>query len=363
MTQPGLVVAIVTSGIFGAALLWLGTYYLHKYIHWRCLELDHWFHWHVKREDFGREKASNDSRSPPRRGRSPQYLDKGGSSPEARHSRSGRRQRSPKEGSIERRRAGIFHDSTRIRLKDRPKESLTESTRESPKQRPKAGSVERMERRWERPPAAGYYPPPGQAYQHQIEEPTWQQQMAFHMAPQVAMPMPYPLFAPAGLPVVFPATYNPGREQQHSEPYEQELGQCASGKDTEADEPSLRLEPRIIDFIMECDELPPILRKVPQSPQNSYEEVSGDEIDGVDDDDIQQVPRAYIPRSVPHAAISSYPQATAVPQPSFWNTVPARVPERRTRKARYAPYVKAIGQGRRSRNADRRRLAPSNASP
>ena len=353
--------AIVASGIFGTALLWLGTYYLHRYIHQRCLDLDHWFYWHVKREDYGNEKTSNESQSPPRRGRSPQDLGKGGSSSKGRQSRSRRRHRGPRDSSKERRGEDTFKDSPRIRPKDRLEESSIESIRESPKQRSKARPMEMIERRWERPPAASYYPQQPQAYQPRIETPPWQQQMAFQMPPQVAMPVQYPTSAFAVAPVIFPVAYNTGYEQQYEEPCELEPVRSASNKVEETGESSPQLGPRIIDFVIECDELPPMLRKAPHSPQSSDEEPSGDEIDGVDDDEIQQIPRAYIPRSVPRAAVSSYPQAMAMPQPNFWNMVPTPVPERRTRKVRYAPYVKAVGRRRRLKNADRKRLAPSNA--
>jgi hypothetical protein len=44
MSNTNLIVAIVFAGLFGAALVWLAVYYMHRYIHLRCLELDHWFH-------------------------------------------------------------------------------------------------------------------------------------------------------------------------------------------------------------------------------------------------------------------------------------------------------------------------------
>lgn len=44
MASIGLVVALVFSAIFGAALLWLAIYYVHRYIHQQCLQLEHWFH-------------------------------------------------------------------------------------------------------------------------------------------------------------------------------------------------------------------------------------------------------------------------------------------------------------------------------
>jgi hypothetical protein len=361
MTEPGLIVAIVASGIFGTALLWLGTYYLHRYIHKRCLELDHWFHWHVKREDYGNEKTSDESRSPPRRGRPPQDSGKEGSGSKERQSRSRRRHTSPRDKSTERRGEATFQDSPRIRPKDQLEESSTESMRESPKQRSRARPMKMVEGTWERPPAPGCYPQTPHAYQPRIETPAWQQQMAFQMPPQVAMPVQYPMPAFAVAPVVFPVACNTGYEQPYAEPYEVQPLQSASDKSAEAGEPSPQLGPRIIDFIMECDELPPILRKAPQSSQNFDREPSGDEIDGVDDAEIQQIPRAYIPRSVPRAAVSPYPQATATPQPNFWNITPAPVSERRTRRVRYAPYIKDIGQRRRLKNADRKRLASSNA--
>jgi hypothetical protein len=44
MPSTNLVIAVVFAGLFGIALVWLAFYYIHRYIHLRCLELDHWFH-------------------------------------------------------------------------------------------------------------------------------------------------------------------------------------------------------------------------------------------------------------------------------------------------------------------------------
>ncbi|CAO2651577.1 Nn.00g041470.m01.CDS01 [Neocucurbitaria sp. VM-36] len=44
MPSTNLVIALIFAAIFGTALIWLTLYYVHRYIHQQCLELDHWFH-------------------------------------------------------------------------------------------------------------------------------------------------------------------------------------------------------------------------------------------------------------------------------------------------------------------------------
>lgn len=50
MPSTSLIVAIVFAALFGGALIWLMVYYVHRYIHQRCLELGHWFHTIISRQ-------------------------------------------------------------------------------------------------------------------------------------------------------------------------------------------------------------------------------------------------------------------------------------------------------------------------
>ncbi|KAH7065955.1 hypothetical protein BKA63DRAFT_168021 [Paraphoma chrysanthemicola] len=44
MPTPALIAALSLAAVFSTALVWLAFYYVYRYIHLRCLELDHWFH-------------------------------------------------------------------------------------------------------------------------------------------------------------------------------------------------------------------------------------------------------------------------------------------------------------------------------
>lgn len=358
MTEPGLIVAIVCSGIFGAALLWLGTYYLHRYIHLRCYELDHWFHFPVKGEDYGNEKAGNRSSSPLRHETFPRGSRSECSSSRSRHSRSRKRYMSPRDDPRNRR-----EEKLRGSPKDNFREGSIESLRDVPRDKPRERRMDRIERNMEMPPAPAYHPLPRRDYYPQIEAPLWQPQMAAPMVAPMADPMVAPMVFPMGIPMIPlvgtsmiapmapPVAYNPEYERQYAGQYEQEPVQSPSDEGAEIEEPTPQLEHRRIDYIAEVDELPPFMR---EELQSSAEESSDDD-DG-NDDEIQQVPRDHMPRSVPRAA-------TLCPQPVFWAIPPAPLEQRRTSRVRYAPYAKAVGQGRKLSNADRRRLTPSNASP
>ncbi|KAF2026962.1 hypothetical protein EK21DRAFT_91967 [Setomelanomma holmii] len=44
MPSTNLIIALSFAAVFGTALVWLAIYYVHRYIHLCCLELDHWLH-------------------------------------------------------------------------------------------------------------------------------------------------------------------------------------------------------------------------------------------------------------------------------------------------------------------------------
>ena len=44
MRNANLIIALAFAGILGAALVYLILWYIHRYIHQRCLDLEHWFH-------------------------------------------------------------------------------------------------------------------------------------------------------------------------------------------------------------------------------------------------------------------------------------------------------------------------------
>lgn len=238
--------------------------------------------------------------------------------------------------------------------RDNFREGSIESLRDIERDKPRERQMDRIERIMERPPAPAYHPLPRRDHYPSIEAPLWQPQMTAPMIAPMADPMVAPMIFPMGIPmiapVVPPVAYNPEYERQYAGQYEQEPVQSSSDKGADTEQTTSRSEHRRIDYIAEVDELPPFMR---EELQSSAEE-SSDNDDN--EDEIHQVPRDHIPRSVPRTA-------TLCAQPVFWAIPPTPLEQRRTSRGGYAPYAKAVRQRRKLNNADRRRLTPSNASP
>lgn len=330
MANTNLIVAIVFAGLFGAAVVWLAIYYLHRYIHMKCLKLAHWFHLLIKPEpeDYGHEKGRSNAGSSSR-------------------SRSMRRGRSKREYSQSRRRCQKGSPQPRTR-----------------------GWTEDFEREIERrpPPARrsgqGYYPP--RIGWHTQEQESIESSFAEPIAPPpVAGPNPAPQI-PLSMPALRPGpvAYDSRYIQPYVEEYEAEERQQEGPDETE---PSLvQPVPVKMDYMHICDEYPPMVLEAlkQQAPSNSSSEsLSSSDSSG----SVQQIPRAYIPRSAPRAAFQ-FPQYPHL-QTRLWNSGPTSYPRQwmdklgrgGTEPVRYAPYTRMSGR-RKLRNADRR-LAPSNAPP
>lgn len=364
MANPGVVASIACSAIFGTAILWLCIYYLHRYIHMRCLHLDHWFHLLTQPselEDYGRELGRKIESSPSASDSRPRSVRRGRSQGCERE-RDAREHRSPRERE----------DSVR--------------NGEGRTQRPRP--VMPLQR-----PRGEYYP--------SIE---WQgaNQMPLGIGMHDSMPMPItpalephlaspilpprvPQLAPhvaTHMAVTPPETvsYVPTGERRYGEPhYEHEP---TEGNQTEEPEESQTLHPELepvrMDFIHICDEYPPIVvEALKQSTSSPSSDSSSDS-----ESSVQNIPRAFIPRSAPHNTFPSslpfqFPQHPHL-QTRMYDAGPTSFPRQLLDKsngrgeraegrayARYAPYARSTGPRRKLRNVnvDRRHLAPSNAPP
>ncbi|KAF2677886.1 hypothetical protein K458DRAFT_436279 [Lentithecium fluviatile CBS 122367] len=356
MPNKNLIIAIVFAALFGAAILWLAIYHLHRFLHRKCHELGHWFHILLSHahhapepEDYGHERAGH-------------TLSSSAKSPSRRRSR------------------GDTTSSKTRRRRRSPRGSPRGSPREEMRQRGEAWGVEMEE---QRPTLTRGFP--GAEYQPErcewegqdelVSEPSMSDAGPLMMPeamraaplqmtpgamraapPPMAPPLPSPL--PTGIPpqLVFEPVY----EQPYVEEYEPEESQHDTETITTLPPTPV---PGKMDFIHICDEYPPMvleaLRQQETPANSSSESVPSSDSFG----STQQIPRACIPRASPRAAFqfSQYPYL----QTRLCNTAPTSYPRqwmdkfsrREPEPPRYAPYMRAGGR-RKLRDADRRRLAP-----
>ncbi|KAF2126243.1 hypothetical protein P153DRAFT_399696 [Dothidotthia symphoricarpi CBS 119687] len=342
--NSGLIIALVIAGLFGAVILWFAVYYLHRYIHRSCLELDYWFHlltppqWRSepRNHDYGREMghrcgAKRKSRSRSRHGRWDRERDE--------YSRSRRWCRSPQDQEEA--------ACTSAKYAERPKPALT---------MPVYGEQCYPAMGWQQhAPAGGQMAYPPIAYQ---------QPFPLYAAPVVPGPMPQQYLPPTAVPVPQPATYAPVRRKRPAETHPVEKGSQPPGP--------RRFE---TDFIHICDEYPPIILEKLKKAAPPLQSSSSSSSSSSDDATTQEIPRRYIPHSAPRFAdpppfqFPQYPHSSTrawdVPTsyPRQWmNTGGERL---HTGQARYAPYTRNSGMGQNLRNmyADGRRQAPNHDIP
>ncbi|KAF2864739.1 hypothetical protein BDV95DRAFT_655577 [Massariosphaeria phaeospora] len=360
MASPGLIVAIIFAGLFGTVILWLGVYYLYRYIHQSCLELDHWFHFlNREHEDYQKEKGEKGEKSGSGgSGVSPALRLRSSRQSRSDNSRSKRRHTSPRDSLRERKLAGEVERSVQTPPRYRGGQGY-----HPPQQRLTSGEAQE------------YHPPMG-----------WQQRLTdgevqYPVEP-MAMPMEREIASPVGRPgpggsYAFgnPLGYGyqagaPGYEHQYVGHYEEPPVQSQVEEQTMTEpvttvpEPRAESEPIQIDFIHIADKLPDwyLEKKQKHQPPVQPDAATGDNSDA--ESEIQQIPRAFIPRAAPRAAFQfpQYPQF----QSRLWEAGPTSYPKQWTNQAgegqisaRYAPYETANGERRTLRNADRRRPAPS----
>ena len=367
MAASGMIVAIVASALFGTAILGIITYYLHRYVHQKCYQLDSWFHWPVKREDFLNEKESG---LPPvsRRERSQQDSRSDHSNSRSRHSRSRKRRSSPKDAFRRRQ-----PDTSRECQGESSQENFPNNTSHRQKERVREGLGQSLDRIIVPTYVPVQFPVP--VYYPQAVATGWPAQIAAprppvaHPVNPTAIPMDNSMNIPMAQPrassiprspmkagLTSPASYEPGYNQQYVPPSEHGFAHNSINGGARREARSPWSEIRQVDFIAEVDALPEQLQKDLDELQIVAEVSSDNDDDGDVDEDIQQIPRTYIPRSVPQPA---YWVTQPLQQPIVW----APQPERQSSRTMYAPYMKVMGQKRRLRNTERGSQALSNAPP
>ena len=358
MPSTNLVIALVFAAIFGTALIWLTLYYVHRYIHQQCLELNHWFHFTALREPE----------------RQPCCYDKeqGRSIRSKSRSRSARREKS--RGRSQYAKARKRHEERsgeRPQVRDVNMEWLGQRHKE--RARPLLPTSEFMQNQQHE---QQFYPPSG-----------WHGKaldgahMAYpQMAGQGAQVLPFAV--PAAVPQQsFPPKATAMPEATHYQRrYQQPCTETSSDtlKDSQPEKPPatpkspLRHRPIVneVDYIHVCDEYPPIVIEALKKAEEPFMSSSSSSSDT--SATTQEVPRASIPRGTrrfadkPPLQFPQYSHIAARP----WD-VPTSYPRqwidsrtdgwRGKAKSRYAPSVGL--NGHRHITTDHRHQDPSNALP
>lgn len=276
MASIGLIVALVFSAIFGAALLWLAIYYVHRYIHQQCLQLEHRFHVltprHASWDTCHHEKHT------------------GHDSASERRSKSARRESSRGRSVHKKARRGYnmqAEDGWPVHLR-------IEKTR--PTMQIDAPAHPQSYRQQYYPPLQWQYQMPERG-QLEIQPPTMYPQISPFAPQQVVPQISYPQPAIPGR-----NTYR--RPLQRISPETAPNAPKASHLERSAEKPTCPTSPRrarrvnMIDYIHICDEYPPIvleaLKTGPSTATSTPISSSPSTSTAT-----QEVPRASIPRATP----------------------------------------------------------------
>jgi hypothetical protein len=342
MANTNLVVAIVFAALFGAAVLWLAIYYLHRFIHRKCCEFGHWFHLLLTHtpepEDYSHERANNTVSS--------SYKSRS-----TRHSRSDKaKPRSEKR-----------HRSRRSSPGDRIRERVQKWSVETEDSEP-VDAVNHQEDEYR--PAQFEWEDPMEVSSELFRsntDPAMDAEPRRPVMPQITPPLPLSM-PPAISPRIASASPYVQSHIKERRPEENRL-------DTE---PVATLqsdmEPGKTDFIHICDEYPSMVLEALKQQRDRSKSSSDSVSSSGSSISTQQIVRAYIPRSAPRAAFQ-FPQYPHV-QARLYKTAPTSYPrqwmdsggQREAAPLRYAPYTRTRGR-RKLRSADRAHLAPSNAPP
>lgn len=341
MKDNNLMIALTFAAIFGAALVYLILWHIHRYIHQRCLDLEHWFHVlspHPSKtcteKTEMRERSKQRSRSRKR--------ERGGSESRRYHDRDGSADWS-RQRDVERARP--------MMLLDTPQQPYGQSYY----------------------PAIGWQDPGQGASQMMYgQQMPWQNYGMAQMTPLTMPQQPFPQMA-ARIP----------EPAQHQTPYQTHDGSRHQQAHVEIDTPktgrrkSTTVKPEFtkkappvekVDYIYICDEYPPIIQEALKraAPRPSSSSSCSSETSGT----TEEVLRANIPRAtpgfttVPPLQFPQYPQMAT----RAWNT-PRSYPRQwmgeaiggdgANIKARYAPFPPLSGCAERPYR--RRRPAPAPA--
>ncbi|KAG9189648.1 hypothetical protein G6011_06516 [Alternaria panax] len=362
MVATNLIIALVFAGIFGAALIYVALWFIHRYIHQGCYELEYWLY----------SLFSNQLRPPPF-----VYAEK----------EEGRESSKHRSRSVRKERERPARSQTRKYYEDRDRESNRVGDADLDWSRPR--DVERarpmiqfdtpMKPHQQQSYGQAYYPSLGQEQwpganrfecfpQMQQQLPmSWQAQGVAHMLPfAVSTALPQQAFPEMAVrmpePLQYPSLYPPQslpRGQQYRKSYTETTGSDVpkgSPRRTPLAKPkspakrARRVEK--VDFIHICDEYPPIVLerlKNAAPPSSSSSSSSSSDTSGT----TQEVPRASIPRATAGFADTTpfeFPQCPHTATRA-WNT-PRLYPRQWSRdtrevdgpdaQARYAPFTPSL---------------------
>ncbi|KAF2003120.1 hypothetical protein P154DRAFT_110996 [Amniculicola lignicola CBS 123094] len=356
MDSAGAIAAIVLCALFGGGLLWIGLFFFHKWIQEQCRKFMRFL---KDVEEYAKHKALRREREKKATPTSPERAGRG------RHRSSSRRY--PERGRDHSLEKGPLTPPPQTYPARRNYQQQTESSVSQ-------SSVARARPFLGRSayPRARGFTKPGAAVQGpnlwtggdnllQTSYPLNRMNGSQNLRPYLnAYHNPYAAYTSqpevAGFqPLQMPMGDTLGYEQYIEEQPESATSKAEDkGSDSHTEIVRSR-KPEIINYRMPVDELPAFILEA-QSRLGLRSETEAT----VDGDEIQQIPRAYIPRSAPWVP----------PGPLLKENWELPLTSVRTTKPwigenggnRYAPYEKSNAPKRKFRSADRRRpLAPSNA--
>lgn len=264
----------------------------------------------------------------------------------------------------------------RLEAREREEQGERSPLMENKRRRPHQGAsppVDYRRRRQYPMLAQQEYEAPGVFPMVQMGQPAPMMASMMGMSQQL---MPQPMAAPMmesvgyAMPQMLPMAalrcYYPGYEAGpiQEEPYQSVVSEAdeATEASTAQTQYSIQQElqaPHRVDMIFVTDELPPMVLERLNQQNGTNSETTGATARTGDDNDIQQIPRAYIPRPAPRAA-ATFSELFRYPQSSASSRLPR---SGRYGRGRYAPYTSPSEGQRQKLRPDRRRSAPSNASP
>ena len=385
MADAGVVAAIVCAGIFGTVILWLAIYYLHRFISDQCEEFDRFFDWLANRhrcrcrydEDVGGEKGTAARTSQP-------ALPESSPAPRTREKDKASPSRLPKKARERAARGRTITEETT--------EPSVEASPPPAVRRPRA--YPRITEQEYNPPMSYPYAPPMPhqfgAPQHQFGAPQHQFSVPQHQfggqQPQLGGPQHQfggamtpalptqnhpPFMNTMNMHTAPPPAYYPEYERQREEEHELRPSSEAEQATEVTEASTTRAAPSRIDFVCFVDELPPMFVSAQDQDQDGEEDPSSrsrvpdQKPEDQATEDIQQIPRAYIPMPVPRA-YQTMQQPYQQAQPQSWNMGGNAQQKPGYRgSTRYAPYAKLKSfRGKRkfrTASGEGRSMAHSNA--
>jgi hypothetical protein len=378
MVHTNLIIALVFAALFGIALIWLAFDYIHRYIHLRYLELDHWFHlftplqWHSSCrhcEGTGRNfKEKSRSRSSRRRERSKSR---------------GRRERSRHE----RRGEKMIEVDTEWMGIGQEEESMRRPTRALPSPSMQNHGAAEQYYTWQSQMPGGVqmslaHAQPAmytQAYS-QMYIPTFPQPYAQGGPQALPYPVPQQQTAYMAIPTLSSVSSMPPYQKHPRKACAERPEPQTKSRHATRDGSRVR-RTDYIHIVTDHNDLPPIVKEAIEKEavdKGKREALSASSLSGssMSTEPAEEVPRTSIPQATPRFAepqpyqFSQTPHPTtrawdaAGPYPWQWNGNTGRGATQ-NEQIRYASPPHLRPERKRSRHVDpeRRRNVPSNTCP